>query len=511
MTVSADPLAIDIERFSAVRDRLAAELIAARQNASHWTGELSASSLSTATAVSAIGVVLESQYVDQADVDSLRLLMHQGYGYLASQQNADGGYGDTDRSHSNIATSYLVLAANTLAERVLGLASTPKSEARSSKLKDYIRHAGELSGLRARYGTDKTFVVPIMTNLAIAGLVSWNEIPRLPFEAAVVPGKWYRLMRMPVVSYAIPALVAIGQAQHFLAPPVVWPWQRIRRLSVNRTTAVLAKMQPESGGYLEATPLTAFVLMSLAASLSKRPQPMSSDLKQVMSRCLGFLQASVREDGSWPIDTNLATWVTSLAIHALEPFDAPEKDAISEELIDWHLNCQHRQQHPFTGASPGGWGWTDLSGAVPDGDDTPAAIIAASYYRQQVVDPALTQRIDAAMRAGLIWLADLQNADGGLPTFCRGWGRLPFDRSSTDLTAHFLRAIDTVNQRAGDVIDQGLARRLDSCRKRAMKFFKTASAVRWFVVATMVWQSRLSRRRKRCLWNLKSALGVARI
>jgi squalene-hopene/tetraprenyl-beta-curcumene cyclase len=38
-------------------------------------------------------------------------------------------------------------------------------------------------------------------------------------------------------------------------------------------------------------------------------------------------------------------------------------------------------------------------------------------------------------------LRDLQNSDGGWPTFCRGWGRLPFDRSGTDLTAHALRAL----------------------------------------------------------------------
>jgi squalene-hopene/tetraprenyl-beta-curcumene cyclase len=35
----------------------------------------------------------------------------------------------------------------------------------------------------------------------------------------------------------------------------------------------------------------------------------------------------------------------------------------------------------------------------------------------------------------------LQNPDGGWPTFCRGWGKLPFDRSGADLTAHALRAL----------------------------------------------------------------------
>jgi squalene-hopene/tetraprenyl-beta-curcumene cyclase len=35
---------------------------------------------------------------------------------------------------------------------------------------------------------------------------------------------------------------------------------------------------------------------------------------------------------------------------------------------------------------------------------------------------------------------NLQNRDGGIPTFCRGWSNLPFDRSSPDLTAHTIRA-----------------------------------------------------------------------
>jgi squalene-hopene/tetraprenyl-beta-curcumene cyclase len=45
-----------------------------------------------------------------------------------------------------------------------------------------------------------------------------------------------------------------------------------------------------------------------------------------------------------------------------------------------------------------------------------------------------------AAAAGCAWLLGLQNSDGGVPTFCRGWGRLPFDRSSQDLTAHALTA-----------------------------------------------------------------------
>src|SRR5205814_5765128 len=47
---------------------------------------------------------------------------------------------------------------------------------------------------------------------------------------------------------------------------------------------------------------------------------------------------------------------------------------------------------------------------------------------------------ESAILAGVTWLLDLQNSDGGIPTFCRGWSNLPFDRSAPDLTAHVLRA-----------------------------------------------------------------------
>ena len=59
------------------------------------------------------------------------------------------------------------------------------------------------------------------------------------------------------------------------------------------------------------------------------------------------------------------------------------------------------------------------------------------------------QNTASAARAGLGWLLDLQNHDGGWPTFCRGWGHLPFDRSGTDLTAHALRALENATNRVG--------------------------------------------------------------
>lgn len=410
---------MDLSRLQAAYDRARRDLLAARGPHGHWEGRLASSSLSTATAVSALAIVQRED--PAAHVQSL---IDAGVKYLAGQQNSDGGFGDTDKSHSNIATTLLVIAAIHLAKQQTEFADLLK------RAQEYVDQQGGMAGLKKRYGVDKTFVVPIMTNLALAGLCDWKEISPLPFELACIPQSWYRFAQMPVVSYAIPALVAIGQAHYFHRKP--WnPYSRIvRGLSIPPSMRVLLKMQPQSGGYLEATPLTSFVVMSLAATGRAKHAVTEAGVR--------FIKDSIREDGSWPIDTNLATWVTSLSINAL----GEDTKEVDDRCWNWLLSCQHKRRHPFTGADPGGWGWTDLSGAVPDADDTPGALLAlAQRYAQP--SRGREEGILLPVLSGVNWLLHLQNRDRGWPTFCRGWGKLPFDRSGTDLTAHAIRALHT--------------------------------------------------------------------
>lgn len=420
---------LDLQRLDQAYRSVREELLDHRGTAPHWTGQLSTSALSTATAISALSLVRRQS----ADPNSpLTPLISRAAQWLYHHQNPDGGFGDTDRSHSNIATTLLVIAAWKLCD--FESDSKLAVSLALSKAWSYVDRQGRWEGLRLRYGKDKTFVVPILSNCALAGLVPWSEVPALPFELAALPQAWYRFVKMPVVSYAIPALVAIGQAKHHHAPTKFLPWRWVRGCCVQSGRRVLQKMQPQSGGYLEAVPLTSFVLMSLAS--------MGCQNHPVAREAIRFLVEGVLEDGSWPIDTNLATWVTSLSINSLSRshLDA----SIDETTIRWLLSCQHRTRHPFTGADPGGWGWTNLSGAVPDADDTPAALLALHAYwaEKDAIAPELRDAILQAVTQGIRWLYGLQNRDGGWPTFCRGWGTLPFDRSGTDLTAHAMRAID---------------------------------------------------------------------
>jgi squalene-hopene/tetraprenyl-beta-curcumene cyclase len=202
----------------------------------------------------------------------------------------------------------------------------------------------------------------------------------------------------------------------------------IRDAAASRSLRVLDALQPPNGGFLEAAPLTSFVAMSLiAAGHARHP---------VARRALDFLRQSVRDDGSWPIDTNLATWVTTLCVEALgaggrltERLDEHARTSVRR----WLLAQQTHDEHRYTGAAPGAWSWTNLPGGVPDADDTAGALLAL-----RALDPDDEARQAAAR--GVEWLLDLQNRDGGVPTFCRGWGALPFDRSGADLTAHSVRA-----------------------------------------------------------------------
>ncbi|MHB8972601.1 MAG: prenyltransferase/squalene oxidase repeat-containing protein [Pirellulaceae bacterium] len=423
---------IDLAPLQAAYTKARADLLAERTATGHWEGQLSSSALSTATAISALSIAQNAAAGQDPPTNRPKdsQLIERGIAQLRHQQNADGGWGDTDKSHSNIATTMLVVAA-------FHLAGQPDScQSHLERARAYLDHQGGTDGLRARYGRDKTFAVPILTNSALAGLVPWSQVAPLPFEWACIPQTFYRWAQLPVVSYAIPALVAMGQARFLHSPPSCPVTRLVRRAAIAPSLRVLEWMQPESGGYLEAVPLTSFVAMSLAATgrLEHR----------VTREALRFLRESVRQDGSWPIDTNLATWTTSLAVNAL--FGDPDLSAEVANL-SWFLDCQRRVRHPFTGADPGGWGWTDLSGAVPDADDTAGALLACAHWPGVAEQPAAVgSRVAGAAQGGVQWLLDLQNRDGGWPTFCRGWGKLPFDRSGADLTAHAMRALHAWRQ-----------------------------------------------------------------
>jgi hypothetical protein len=633
------------QRAQSAHQQITGRLLSELGPEGHWIGELSSSALSTATAVIALATM---------DRQANARWIQSGLNWLAQHANPDGGWGDTVRSRSNPSTTALVWAAFGALEAD---ASFPQPV--NGAVAYLERTLGPLDQLvpsiEALYGKDRTFSVPITMTLALSGRLGpdgWKHVRPLPFELAALPQAVFGALRLPVVSYALPALIAIGQVIHQRSKR----FHPIRSLARNRTLNVLTTLQPENGGFLEATPLTSFVTMSLAG------MGLSGHL--VAQRGAGFLKKSMRPDGSWPIDTNLATWVTTLSIKALhsvaagvppaveggvsppgvlpgswsesrsvsnrgllmnlpmeaiarvehgsltptlsrgervsrpalgdmpgfrpsEPsriapadarpsppklaanllllppgegrdegrrlhssrhgswsqyvskfwktflsrisapvaagvppaveggvppprgpgranqhptalsagkdarlygrrdayryntgvpppgtpagFQDPEKLGVEQGALDaprrlslrrWLLGQQYRVQHPYTGAAPGGWAWTNLPGGVPDADDTAGALLALLHLGEP--DPETRQ----AAAAGVAWLLGLQNRDGGIPTFCRGWGTLPFDRSTPELTAHALRAWAAWEPH----LNRPLASRVAQATRRALRY-----------------------------------------
>mgnify|MGYP001063078240 CR=1 FL=1 len=257
-----------------------ADLLAERTTQGYWEGRLASSALATATAIGALSLVLhhrkaseqremfrrvvpsptdragrasgqqphspdpserdfpdpsgpgppwpsESEPTGQSAVESaspstaeIARVIHAGLEWLAQTQNPDGGWGDTDRSPSNIATTMLVRAAVHLADlldencRGMGQIDRADSDGNRAGLSSlagyqvgpcgsggasggsaqagqpisfhiqkptqrfarpleravrYIEQQGGLEGLRRRYGKDQTFAVPILTMYAWLG------------------------------------------------------------------------------------------------------------------------------------------------------------------------------------------------------------------------------------------------------------------------------------------------------------------------------------------------------
>ncbi|MCH2206570.1 MAG: hypothetical protein MK132_11950 [Lentisphaerales bacterium] len=422
MTVTRANIQKDVKAFQL---KLISRLFAERKDGT-WEGQLSSSALSTAVGIFALA---------QFDQDRFIMEIKSGLNWLVRNINEDGSYGDTPDSPGNISTTLLAWAAFSLS------AKTGRNDKETiAKIEKWlVQQAGSLDAnnlidkVLDFYGEDHTFSVPILTMCKLAGCFGddpkvWKRIPQLPFELSVMPPNFFKKLKLDVVSYALPALIAIGIVRFKHQASAINPLTSLRKVFLNKAIKKLESIQPDNGGFLEASPLTGFVLMSLCNS--------GLEDNCVALRSAMFLKNSIRKDGSLPIDTHLHTWVTTLVINALTEDDQAnwlDKHG-KRDLMTFLLKQQHVEIHPYTNAQPGGWAWSPLAGAVPDADDTAGALLALRRLAPKYDVPK-----DNAI-AGIRWLIGLQNNDGGIPTFCHGWGKLPFDKSCPDITAHAIRS-----------------------------------------------------------------------
>ncbi len=419
----------------------------------YWEGWLSSSALGVAVAVAAL-------HFDDAVQNATEI--RKGIHWLQKNINSDGSFGDTPESKGNVSTSLLVYAALNLYAasditvketqlKIAGYLHSLHIDVHSSQVAEFIL---------AHYQKDYTFSVPILAMCGVCGVPgndAFNHIPQLPFELSLLPRKFYRLLNLSVVSYAIPALVAVGILIYKKKESNLF-WRIIRRFSIKKAMKILHRMLHESGGFLEAIPLTAFVSLSLINSGFANTD--------VVKKGIQFLKRTQREDGGWPIDVDLSTWVTSLSVKAFRGKQEGFLNSDQEDKIaDYFRLIQNEKIHPFNGTGPGGWGWTKFSGSVPDGDDTPGAMLALLKLEPK-------NKIKHEVLNAANWLRELQNSDGGFPTFSRGWGKLPFDQSCSDLTGHCLLAVSEVMENYQDELSRKESENLKKIFEGALQYLE---------------------------------------
>jgi len=419
----------------------------------YWEGKLSSSALGVAVAVAALHFDDKKTHAPE---------IKAGIQWLQKNINSDGSFGDTPESPGNVSTSLLVYAALNLyaavdqsvkatQSQIETYLNAQKIDVASSQVAEYILE---------HYQNDYTFSVPILAMCGLCGVPdesAFRHIPQLPFELSLMPRRFYRLLNLSVVSYAIPALVAVGIVIFKKKKSNLF-WRIVRHFSIKKAMRILHRMLPESGGYLEAIPLTAFVALSLLNS--------GYGETEVVKKGIRFLKNTQRNDGSWPIDVDLSSWVTSLSVKAYRSNLAAFITTDQQDGIADHFKLiQNEGVHPFNGTGPGGWGWTYYSGSVPDGDDTPGTILA--LLKLQPKNREKKEVLDAVK-----WLGKLQNNDGGFPTFSKGWGKLPFDQSCSDLTGHCLLAVSAVRETYNHDLRKREIRKLENIAAGALAFLK---------------------------------------
>ena len=371
-------------------------LAATRRANGTWAGDLSSSALATAIATVAL-----RRHAPTRLAGALR----RGTEWLAATPQADGGWGDAIVDDSTINATALAVAALHMEDPARYAAAIGRGR----------RWLDERGGFAAINDPERaTLSGPCRTVWAMAGLVPWRAIRPLPVEISLLPTPIRR-----TISTTFPAFLSLAMLhdRHRPLAPVRRP---LRRWCAARGRRWLLRAQCADGGFEESAFLTSIVAMCLIETAAT----------DVAKRAAGYVEGAQRADGSWPIDRDLETFDSALAVQALAMDGKPLDTASDEALRRWLLATQFQEVCFPTGARPGGWAWC-RPGGWPDMDDTSAALRALLRLGVPAHDPAI--------RDGLAFMRWMQNRDGSWSTFVKN-SPMPFDRSCPYITGHALAA-----------------------------------------------------------------------
>jgi squalene cyclase len=186
-------------------------------------------------------------------------------------------------------------------------------------------------------------------------------------------------------------------------------------VEMTRVREYLLGWQNPDGSWNEAVLSTTLMLLGLhAAGMTARDAP--------VARALAFLQTMKRR-GPHGLDVcgaETCVWSTALAAMSLSAAGAPPEPLQRAQAFlleaQLHEPMPRANQRKVSAQRTGGWAFQVGNVTMPDSDDTGVAVAAIATLAGERAPRDVFSAIDK----GIAWLRDMQNPDGGFPTFV--WG-----------------------------------------------------------------------------------------
>jgi squalene-hopene/tetraprenyl-beta-curcumene cyclase len=417
--------------------------------------------------------------------------------WIRSQQRADGTWATFPGGPAEISTTAEAWVA-------LRLAGDDPEAPHMAAAAAYVRSQG---------GLERTRVFTRIW-LALFGLWSWDDLPELPPEVALLPswspvsiydfGCWARQTVVPLTIVAThrparPLGVTVDELRTGLAPEPTAPlltwagaFQRLdkglkaygrRPLRVLRARALrvaeqwVLDRQEADGSWGGIQPPWVYSILALHL------QGHALDSPAVAAGLAGLDRFTVREqtaDG-WVRRLEACQspiWDSCLAQVALldagVPADDPALEAVTSWLLAEEISVPGDWSVRRPRLTPGGWAFEFDNDRYPDVDDT--AEVVLGLRRMPGAAAA------AALQRGVDWVLGMQSKDGGWGAFdvdnTRRWPtRLPFcdfgevvDPPSADVTAHVVEMLAEVGQADTEPCRRGVRWLMDHQEARGSWF-----------------------------------------
>jgi squalene-hopene/tetraprenyl-beta-curcumene cyclase len=401
--------------------------------------------------------------------------------WIRSQQRADGTWANFHGGPGELSTTIEAYWALRLA------GDAPEQE-----------HMRRASGfVRAQGGIERARVFTHVW-LALFGLWSWDEVPALPPEIVLLPGRvplnvydfacWARqtIVALSLVKAHRPVrplgfeLAELTTASGGESPssygPSSWhgrlltgldrvlrayerrPIGALHRLALGRAERWIVRRQEADGSWGGIQPPWVYSLMALRLC----GYPLEHPVMRRGLEGLGRFMVEDRDDArgvgapaglSRRLEAcQSPVWDTALAMVALADAGLPGDDPAMVRAAEWLLGEEVTATGDWEvarrGVAPGGWAFEFANVNYPDVDDTAEVVLALRRVRSALSSTSnggahgagLRSRIDAAIGRAARWAQSMQSSSGG-------WGA--FDADNTCTLVRELPFLDF-----GEVIDE---------------------------------------------------------